>query len=292
MKHRVLIPLALAAGVFYGVPAAFKRAFAPPQRKVAQTPGDLDLPEEQIWLRSASGTRLHAWYISVGRPAPAVVVLHGWGGNAGMMLPLAPHLHSAGFHGLFIDARNHGYSEHDDFVSMPRFAEDLEAGVAWLQERPEVTSIGAIGHSVGAGAAILSGSRSDDLDAVVAVSSFAHPGEMMRAQLTKIPRSVLGLTLRAVESTIGYRFESFAPRNRIGEVRCPVMLVHGDTDQVVPIADAFDLASHRPDAEILVVPGGGHSDLAPFEPYVGDIVDFLRRNLESSPDGRITSPME
>ena len=42
------------------------------------------------------------------------------------MLPLAPHLHRAWFHTLFLDARNYGFSEHNSLKSMPRFAEDLE----------------------------------------------------------------------------------------------------------------------------------------------------------------------
>ena len=37
--------------------------------------------------------------------APAVVVMHGWGGNAALMLPLARPLHEAGYATLFVDAR-------------------------------------------------------------------------------------------------------------------------------------------------------------------------------------------
>ncbi len=232
-----------------------------------------------MWLDSVSGTRLHGWYISAGAGAAAVVVLHGWGANAALMLPLAAHLHEAGFHALFLDARNHGLSEHDSFVSMPRFAEDLEVAGEWLRSHSSITAVGVIGHSVGAGAAILAASRGAGLDAVVAVSSFAHPGEMMRQQMARFPAPIVTVILQAVQRTIGYRFEDFAPRNRIGSVTAPLMLVHGDADEVVPIDDMSILAAAHPEAEILVVPGGGHSDLAPFEPYVGHIIEFLDRSL-------------
>jgi pimeloyl-ACP methyl ester carboxylesterase len=195
------------------------------------------------------------------------------------MLPLAEYLHQAGFHSLFLDARNHGHSEHDTFVSMPRFAEDLEAAADWLAAHELVTSIGVIGHSVGAGAAILSASRSSRYAAVVSVSSFAHPGEMMREQMSRIPSPLLTTLLEAIQRTIGYRFETFAPRYRLPQVRVPVMLVHGDSDPVVPISDLEELAAVRPDADVLVVPEGGHSDLAPFEPYVDQITSFLHRHL-------------
>jgi pimeloyl-ACP methyl ester carboxylesterase len=243
------------------------------------TPADLGLPEEQVWLQSVNGTRLHAWYIPVEGLAPAIIVLHGWGGNASLMLPLAAHLHHAGFHALFLDARNHGLSEHDTFASMPRFAEDLEAGVGWLEARPLVSSIGVIGHSVGAGAAILAASRGDQFGAVVSVSSLAHPGEMMSRQMARIPRPIPALLLRAVQRTIGYRFDEFAPRERLGSVAAPVMLVHGDADDVVPISSLWDLADAHPGAEILVVPDGDHSDLDTFEAHLGQIMDFLHRHL-------------
>jgi alpha-beta hydrolase superfamily lysophospholipase len=157
----------------YAAPRAVKRAIAPPQRDNSASPEDFDLPHQQLWLRSASGTRLHGWFIPVAEKAPAVIVLHGWGANASLMLPLAPYLHQAGFHTLFLDARNHGHSEHDTFVSMPRFAEDLEVASDWLAAHEAVTSLGVVGHSVGAGAAILSASRSSRFSAVVSVSSFA-----------------------------------------------------------------------------------------------------------------------
>ncbi len=279
MKRTVLAALAASAGAVLLAPRAFKRAFAPPQPDIEQTPRDLGLPEEQVWLVSKKGTRLHSWYVPVEGERPAVVVLHGWGANSSLMLPLARHLHQAGFHALFLDARNHGLSEHDDFTSMPRFAEDLEVAVAWLQDRAEVRTIGVIGHSVGAAASILSASRSDGLSAVVAVSSFAHPGEMMHQQMERAPRVLVEVILGFVQRTIGYKFDEFAPRSRIALIKVPVMLVHGDKDDVVPVADMYDLAKADPRAETLLVPGGGHRDLAPYEPYVEVITDFLTRSL-------------
>lgn len=275
----IWLPIALAAGAYYAIPRVMKRTFAPPQRDTAHSPSDLGLPEEQVWLDSVNGTRLHGWFIPVEGIAPAVVVLHGWGGNAGLMLPLAPHLHEAGFHALFLDARNHGISEHDSFTSMPRFAEDLEVGVDWLRAHSGVTSIGVIGHSVGAGAAILSASRNDRLAAVVSVASFAHPGDMMRDQMAGIPKPMLALILGVMQRIIGYRFDEFAPRNRIGLIAAPVMLVHGAADSIVPIESLHELAAADPGADVLVVPDGGHSDLTPFEPYVSDITDFLHQHL-------------
>ena len=87
------------------------------------------------------------------------------------------------------------------------------------------------------------------------------------------------MILEAVQRTIGYRFDEFAPRTRVVAVDIPLLLVHGDKDEVVPITNLHQLADAHGGAEVIVVPGGGHSDLKPFEPYIDDIVDFFARNF-------------
>lgn len=278
VKRPLLIALTIGVGIAAAAPTAFKRAFRPPWREVHQTPLDFDLPEDQVWFDGANGIRLHGWFIPVQGTAPAVVVLHGWGGNAAHMLEMAPPLHEAGFHALFLDARNHGLSDHDTYASMPRFAEDLAVAVDYLHERDDVATVGVIGHSVGAGAAIYHASSVDDLDAVVAVSCFAHPGEMMQANFP-FPAPVTWGILRGVEVLIGRSLDAIAPRNRIGRVRAPVMLVHGDVDEVVSVGDAYELADCSPDSRLIIVPDGTHSDLAAFGPYFPEVMDFLVAHL-------------
>jgi len=278
---KFLLGVVAAFGLMRLFPEVLKRGFAPPQREQHHTPADLDLPEVPLTLKSASGTDLHAWFIPVAGKAPAVVVLHGWGANASLMLPLAPHLHRAGMHALFLDARNHGLSEHDDFVSMPRFSEDLDVAIDWLTELEDVSSIGVIGHSVGAGAALLVGSRRTDLGAIVSVSAFAHPGEIMASgpPMNRMPARMRQGVMRTMERTIGARFDDIAPRSTVTRVKAPLMLVHGAADEVVPLSNMHELASLSTGARTLEVPGATHSSLEAFEPHVGTILGFLSEHL-------------
>lgn len=131
-------------------------------------PEGLALPGQHIrpvWIEGEGGSRLFAWYIAPPGPqealAPGAVLMHGWGAHAGLMLPAAPWLHEAGLALLVLDARGHGLSSAVDFQSLPRFAQDVEAGLAWLRQQPEVDAsrLALIGHSVGAGAVLLSATR-------------------------------------------------------------------------------------------------------------------------------------
>jgi len=82
-----------------------------------------------------------------------------------------------------------------------------------------------------------------------------------------------------MERTIGARFDDIAPRSTVSRVKAPLLLVHGDSDDVVPISNLRELASRAPDAQTLIVPGANHASLEAFEPHVGTILGFLSEHL-------------
>ena len=85
-----------------------------PRVRESGVPGDL--PWREVKIHAARGKTLFGWFIPAGSRAPALAVLHGWGGNAEMMLPLAKPLHEAGYVLLFFDARCHGRSDGDNLL--------------------------------------------------------------------------------------------------------------------------------------------------------------------------------
>lgn len=278
MMRKLILLLIVTAGVVLVAPRLLKRAFAPPEREALSDPSEYGLSSTDLWIDGPHGKRLHGWWIPSDGPAPAVIVLHGWGGNSADMLPIGPGLLDSGFHALFLDARKHGQSDDEDFMSMPRFAEDLETAVGDLLERDDVTAIGVIGHSVGAAASIYAAANNPAIDAVVAVASFAHPAEMMRENFP-FPAPVTWALLQVVERMIGHRYDDIAPRNRISDVEIPVMLMHGDADNVIPFQDSIDLHRALPESQLVIVPGGTHSDLEAFEPFFPKVDEFLREHL-------------
>ncbi|MEN8113500.1 MAG: alpha/beta fold hydrolase [Actinomycetota bacterium] len=278
MRRLLFATTALTAAAAFAAPRLFRRAFEPPARANDGEPSDYGLDGSEMWIDGPNGRRLHGWWIPTTGSASAVIVLHGWGGNSSDMLPIGPGLFETGFHTLFLDARKHGQSDDEDFMSMPRFAEDLEAAVDVLLRRDDVTGIGVIGHSVGAAASIYAASKNTAIGAVVAVASFAHPAEMMRENFP-FPEPVTWTILQVIERMIGHRYDDIAPRNRITEVAAPVMLIHGDADDVIPLKDSIDLHDRLPTSKLVVVPDGTHSNLDAFEPYFPAVDDFLREHL-------------
>ena len=269
-----------------------RKGLAAPRVPNHSSPAALGLKAEEVRIATANARQLHAWLIRApqqeqerDRPQAAVVVVHGWGGNAALMLPLARPLHEAGFAALFIDTRCHGASDDDRFTSLPRFAEDAEHAFAWLAAQPGIDPqrIALLGHSVGAGAVLFAASRTPQVAAVVSVAAFSHPVAMMRRLLAakRLPERPLGrYILDYVQKTIGHRFDDIAPLTTIARIRRPVLLVHGEDDEVVPIVEARQIYAARGDTPVeLMTIAGNHDSFADLEGHIDQLTDFLQRAL-------------
>lgn len=286
----VFIAVLSLAGIYLFMAVGIRRAYRAPRRVEQGTPADSGLPYRNVSITTSNAKQLFSWYIppvAAERGAPAVVAMHGWGGNAEMMLPFARRLHQAGYAVLLVDARNHGQSDSDTYSSMPRFAEDLEHGFQWLAAQPEVDPqrLALLGHSVGGAAALLVASRRHDVAAVVSIAAFAHPETLMRRQMNahRIPYMPIGwLLLHYIERTIGYRFDAIAPTTTIEQIQCPVLLVHGSDDRSVPVGDAEAILAHgrKGRVEMLTLEGADHDSIEHVESHGGALMDFLARVMD------------
>jgi len=257
-------------------------AYRPPRTPGNHTPADHDIPYQNLSLITPAGNRLSAWYLASSQDAPVIIILHGWGASSGLMLPLAVPLYRHGFNILMLDARNHGHSDSEGQSSLPRFAEDLHLAIEYLQTQAHMHNgqIILMGHSVGAGAVLYEASKRRDIAAVISLSAFAHPDWVMRRQLERfpLPGFVLTAILQYIQWIIGTSFSSIAPMNTACKVQCPVLLVHGDKDKMVPLSDAYAIQKNCRDKTLalLLIRGGGHNASNKIRHHIDDLLAFLR----------------
>lgn len=126
-----------------------------------------------------------------------LAVIHGWGGNAAMMLPLVAALPAPAM--ACCCSRRATTAPATATPSRrcrvsPRISNTLD----WLRARPEVDAarVGLLGHSVGAGCAAGRRARRREVAAVVSLAAFAHPaakpanvlsgGERVRCMLSRM----------------------------------------------------------------------------------------------------------
>jgi len=281
----ILVIIAIAALLIGLFRFAVRYGFRAPRIRETGDPADYGLNFKVVTISGHGGAKLFGWHILASdKPAaPTILIMHGWGVNAEVILPVAVPLCRAGYNALLIDARNHGNSDNSGPSSMPTFAQDIESGLDWLKQQPETGKIALLGHSVGAAATLLVASRRHDMDAVISIASFAHPEWLMQRYLQslRLPNPLIVWVLRYVEKIIGHRFDDIAPINTRCKITCPVLLVHGDADKTIPVEDLQAIAGNCKDhkAEILLIPDGDHDSVDKIEQHSGELLSFLDRTM-------------
>ena len=157
-------------------------------------PADLGRPYENVTLRTSDGLKLAAWYVP-SRNGAAVISYPTRQGK----LPQARMLARHGYGVLLLDARGYDGSEGDPNLFGWDDAKDIDAAVAWLQQRPDVKDgrIGGIGFSVGGEMMLQTAASNPGLRAVVSEGAGVRS---VREDLLRGPRGWFALPAAAVQA--------------------------------------------------------------------------------------------
>ena len=242
------------------LPMIFEESFLfHPERGLSATPSDYGLAHEEVWLR-AGKTPLHAWHLP-GRGRALVVFFHGNAGTIAARLPHAAALIALGLDVLLVEYPGYGRSGGEPSERSLYAAADVAHAWAVARRRPIV----AMGESLGGAVAIDLAARKP-LAALIAQSTFTSIADMARVVVPWLPFSLSPRN----------RFESIA---KIGRITAPKLLLHGDADEVVPMAHGERLfKAAREPKRFVKLAGAGHNDtlLVRGAEYFGAVDEFLR----------------
>ncbi len=220
-----------------------------------------DLPGvEEVRLHTEDGETLIAWRHAAAPGQPTILFFHG---NASTLIGgddryRAIMAHEAGF--LAVSYR--GYSGSTGRPSEEGFRKDARAAYDFLiAQGLRPGDIVIHGHSLGtAVAARLASER--PARALVLEAPMTAIIDIAQA---RAPGAPLDLFMR----------DQFRTRDIIASINMPLLIVHGDQDNVIPIAMGERLfARAREPKRFIRVEGGGHSDL-PAHGLYDDIFAFL-----------------
>ncbi|MDL2344063.1 CocE/NonD family hydrolase [Deinococcus sp. MIMF12] len=183
-------------------------------------------------------------------PAPAVLLLHGWGQDASDMATPARLLHSAGWHALSLSLRGwRGSGGCDDYGrSGPG---DLGRVLAWLEAQSWVTSTAVLGLSLGGLVALLAAAQGHRVGQTVAINA--------PTDLRGIYDTTSSATLRRYYDAV-LTLEQWvdgSPLTHAGRIGGPTWVVVGGEDRLCPPVLGREFARVS-GAELLEVTGMGH----------------------------------
>jgi len=219
-----------------------------------------------------------------GEVLPAIVVVHGhlpYSTNGAATVEATARRYSErGYIALAMSMRGWPASEGADDCGLKQ-PDDIVEVVEWLKRQPNVDAahVGLMGFSKGGQMVLLAAARGATVQAVVAYYAPADL-ELWKARTDDEDRIRYITTL--CEPPPG--LERRSPVKQAALIVPPVLLVHGDADENVPLeqsqlmAEAMRAAGRQ--VELLVVPGAGHSFTLPENEFALPVVDaFLRAHL-------------
>lgn len=215
------------------------------------------------------GAELHALHFRQPGARGVVFFLHGNAGNVATWLTGTAFYERTGFDLLLLDYRGYGKSL-GRITSEAQLHADVRA--AWDFIAPEYDGRLRVfyGRSLGTGlAAKLATAVPADL--LVLVSPYSSVADLAAELYPWAPRRLLRYPLRT---------DQWLPR-----AQAPVLIIHGERDDIIPIAHAERLAALRPDAELVRIDGAGHNDLH-LHPAYGRALESALAALPARPPPR------
>ena len=192
---------------------------------------------------------------------PTALLVHGWGGHAGQMRPLAEALMARGLRPVILEMPAHGRSA-GSHSNLPQFARAIEYVGARLQQQGHSLRLGAA-HSMGANALAQAASRGLGAPRLVLLAPPASPFEFTRvfAHVFGLRESIRAAMQRRIEAREGILMAGFEPAAVGPRIGVPTLVVHDRGDSVNRFADGEAFARAISDARLVATEGLGHRKL-------------------------------
>ncbi len=235
IRSVILIAVAVYLGVF-----VYARMFG--DRIIFQPPPPSHRDNDEVITLSSSGVTISAIHLKNPNGTYTILYSHGNAEDLGTLRPTLEEIRKLGFSVFAYDYRGYGTSAGTS--SEKTTYEDIDAAYEYLirDQKVPANHIIALGRSLGGAIAVDLASRKP-VGGLIVESSFVSAYRV----LTRLPI---------------YPFDQFKSIAKIGDVHCPVLVIHGSNDKVISLWHGQKLfrAANEPKLSYWVN-GAGHNDL-------------------------------
>jgi fermentation-respiration switch protein FrsA (DUF1100 family) len=234
-----------------------------PSREILRTPGDFGCTFEEVSVTTEDGETLGGWWIDGDPPVIGhVLFCHGNGGNISDRVGTAASLAAAGLDVLLFDYR--GYGTSTGSADEPGTYRDAHAAAAALLAHAGVDPgrIFYLGESLGGAVALQLATEAPPCGLILQ-STFTSIRDVARRHYPFIPTRLVP--------------DAYPSVQRIGRLRTPLLVLHGERDETVPLDLGQALFDAAPEPKRMrVFPGLAHDISIASEEYARAIADFVR----------------
>lgn len=206
------------------------------------------LRAQDVWLQASDGVKLHAWWIPAPEARFVTLFLHGNAGNISHRADRARVIPAAGSALLLLDYRGYGKSE--GAPGEQGLYRDADAAYQFLRDQGFAASrIVVHGESLGTAVAVELAARRE------------CAGVILEAPF----RSIASMAATVVPGLGPLLVTGYDTEARIRRLLSPLLVIHGDRDEVVPFSQGEAVfAAAPPPKRFWRVPGAHHNDLMEF----------------------------
>ncbi|HET7679643.1 MAG TPA: alpha/beta hydrolase [Xanthobacteraceae bacterium] len=210
------------------------------------TPAEAGLRHaEEVMLQSADGVRVSVWHVPPGESMPVVIYFQGNGGGLNLRAERFRKLTADGTGLVALNYR--GYGGSDGKPSEAGIILDAKAAYDFAAERYGADRIVLWGESLGTGVAVAL-AASSPVARIILESPYSSIADVAASIYWFVPVRLLLM-------------DSFRSDQRIDKVTVPVLVVHGERDNVVRITFGERLYEMIPGPKQFIrLPKAGHND--------------------------------
>ena len=201
------------------------------------------------------GATLHGLHFRHEQPRGLVVFLHGNCGDVGTWSAGSGLIRKAGFDLFMFDYRGYGLST-GRIESEAQLHADVRAMWDAIAPSYRERSLPVVlyGRSLGSGLAV---PLARDVDPALLI---------LATPFTSLARTACRLYPFVPERLVKYPLRT---EKLIGEVKCPILLVHGTKDELIPISDSEALLGlAKAPIELMRIEGAAHGNIHEFPAYL------------------------
>ncbi len=252
------VPIRLLSLVLLLALGGCTQLFFVPGRSLVQLPSDRGYAYENVWLKSADGTRLHAWYVQpADEPRGTLYFLHGNAQNISTHINAMWWLVDAGYRVLALDYR--GYGRSSGSPDLPEVFDDIAAGTRWLEERKKLEEpVYLFGQSLGASLALRYLADAPDArafyDGVIVEAAFARYGATARHVASQF--FLTWPFQYPVQWFLSDAYDALDGMPALSPL--PLLMIHSRDDEIIPFENAELLYAAAGEPKRLMKTTGPH----------------------------------